>query len=134
MRRRSVTNTKYVKNNSETFQKCPEIFRDIPESVHRFSNIFRDFSDVSGTFSEFVSVFFNYVSEMFQRHSFLLKVSGMVTIMLGVFSMIFEHFPYIARECSEIVHRGCFNNFLENYKDCSNIFLRFFRNDSEKFT
>ena len=40
--------------------------------------------------------------------------------------MIFEHFPYIARECSEIVHRGCFRDFLKNYKDCSNIFLRFF--------
>ena len=40
--------------------------------------------------------------------------------------MIFEHFPYIARECSEIVHKGCFRDFLKNYKDCSNIFLRFF--------
>ena len=40
--------------------------------------------------------------------------------------MIFEHFPYIARECSEIVHKGCFRDFLKNYKDCSNIFPRFF--------
>ena len=48
--------------------------------------------------------------------------------------MIFEHFPYIARECSEIVHRGCFRKFLENYKDCSNIFLRFFRDCFRDFS
>ena len=119
---------RFFRDFSEIFQR---FFRDFSEIFQRF---FRDFSEIfQRFFRDFSEMFFQFCFSYFQGHSFLPKVSGMVALLLCMFSMIFEHFPFIARECSEIVHRGRFIDFLENYKDCSNIFLRFFGDDSTKF-
>ena len=61
---------RFFRDFSEIFQR---FFRDLSEIFQRF---FRYFSEM------FQRLFVNYVSKNFQRRSFLLKVSGMVTIML----------------------------------------------------